>query len=194
MWKWIKWENYNSGFFGFWLCHKALSARTLTMMLSFPPEGEQLIVLLLVLCMFEVCLQEEMTACVSLTLGTGRWRRAIDSQCCIGMGVLTFTDSRALMRIMVSTCSCYDLAWGKKPVFWFLSLIARQFCNKITNGMKLLLHTYGSLEWTQGCCVFWKQFRNVRFWISSPCFHFPFLNLPLLVLVSKTKYSTNILI
>jgi len=26
--------------------------------------------LLLVLCMFEICLQEEMTACVSLTLGT----------------------------------------------------------------------------------------------------------------------------
>lgn len=28
------------------------------------------IMLLLVLCMFEICLQEEMTACVSLTLGT----------------------------------------------------------------------------------------------------------------------------
>lgn len=26
--------------------------------------------LLLVLCMFEICLQEEMTVCVSLTLGT----------------------------------------------------------------------------------------------------------------------------
>lgn len=71
--------------------------------------------LLLVLCMFEICLQEEMTACVSLTLGTeGEGGFAV----LYWDGSFDFHRQWGLDEVsVVSSCTCYDLSWRKKPLF-----------------------------------------------------------------------------